>query len=115
MDVLVFKDYTVTYSYKGGLKTSSCYDLISIESDKPLIKLVLQGFCVSVKMSLCSIENQLHDCFMKINRQVIVNMSLTSQIALKNGSYWICMSNGIEYKISERNEKKVCSAFLKYT
>ncbi len=115
MDTLLFKRNTFTYSYKGGLRTSSYEDLLAIESDKPFVKLNLTDSSIFVRASLNFVETNLQQCYVRISRQVIVNINLAQKITLKNGSYWIHLSKGLEYKISERRQKDVCFAFIKNT
>ncbi len=115
MEIIKVKDQSLVYSYKGGLKISFCFDLIAIECDKPFIRLIFKDEKVLVRVSMVTIETQLHNCFVKINRRVIVNMHHVTEFIFKDGSYWICFKKGIEYKVSERREKTVKSAFLLYT
>ena len=43
MDTIKIKDNSFVYSYKGGLKTAFCRDLVAIECDKPFIWLVFNN------------------------------------------------------------------------
>ena len=61
---------------------------------------------------MIQIESALQSNFTRINRQVIVNMHHVSEFIFKDGSYWIYLKNGSEYKISERREKAIREAFL---
>lgn len=114
MDIIQLKDGAIIYSYKGGLKTSLCTDLVAIECDKPFIRLVFNNEKVLVRASLIAIETKLEDYFVKVSRQVIINVHHTSEYKFKNGAYWVYLGNGSEYKISERRKKIVRSAFLLY-
>lgn len=115
MDTIKLKNNSIVYSYKGGLKTSLCNDLLAIESDKPFIRLIFKNEKVLVRASMISIETRLEDYFVRISRLVIINMHYASEYRLKNGVYQIHLTNGSEYKISERREKAVQSAFLSFT
>lgn len=115
MDIIELKDRTFSYSYKGGLKTSMYSELIAIESDRPFILLVFKEECVLVRVSMCSIENRLQSRFVRISRQVIVNMSLASEFLFNDGSYWVYLPDDKKYKVSKRREKSVEVAFLLYT
>lgn len=115
METLIFKENVFICSYKGGLKTSSYEELLAIECDKPLVKFRLKECALAVKGSLSSVENSLSACFVRINRQVIVNMKLARQIVLKNGEHWLQLLGDVEYKISERRRKYVYSAYYLYS
>ena len=52
MDTIKIKDNSFVYSYKGGLKTAFCRDLVAIECDKPFIWLVFNNEKVLVRASL---------------------------------------------------------------
>ena len=41
-------------------------------------------------------------------------MNHVSEFIFKDGSYWIHLKRGLEYKISERRKKAVREAFLLY-
>ncbi|RHR61818.1 LytTR family DNA-binding domain-containing protein [Parabacteroides sp. AF17-28] len=114
MDTLIVKGDQLGYSYNGGLKTSSCNDLVAIVCDKPNIWLKFKDKECLLRVSLLKIEIQLQEYFMKINRQVIVNMNHVSELVFKGGAYWVYLKNGMEFKVSERREKKVRESFLKY-
>lgn len=115
MDIIELKDRTLSYSYNGGLKTSMYSELIAIKSDRPYVLLVFKEECVLVRVSMCSIEKQLQSCFIRISRQVIVNMSLASEFLFDDDSYWVHLPNDKKYKVSKRREKSVEAAFLLYT
>lgn len=115
MDIIEVKGESLVHSYKGGLKISFCNDLLAVECDKPFIWLIFKDEKVLVRVSLITIEIQLQNYFVRINRRVIINMQHVTQFIFKNGSYWIYFQKGIEYKVSERREKYVKSAFLLYT
>lgn len=115
MDIIQLKDNSIIYSYKGGLKTSLCCDLFAIECDKPFIRLVFTNEKVLVRASMITIETRLEDYFVRISRQIIINMHHVFEYTWKNGSYWVYLVNGLEYKVSERRVKAVRSAFLMYT
>ncbi|MCE5226060.1 MAG: LytTR family transcriptional regulator [Porphyromonadaceae bacterium] len=115
MDIIKIKENSLVHSYKGGLKTSFCYDLVAIECDKPFIRLIFKDEKVLVRVSLITIETQLQNCFIRISRRVIINMHHVIKFFFRNGSYWICIkqdSRFIEYKVSQRREKVVRSAYL---
>lgn len=114
MDVIKVKGNSIAYSYKGGLKTSFCCDLIAIECDKPFIRLVIDNDKVLVRASLTAVETQLQDCFIRVNRQVIVNMHYVSELLLIDDSYWLLLPKGLKYRVSERREKVVRTAYLLY-
>lgn len=115
MDIIQLKNNSIVYSYKGGLKTSLCNDLVAIVCDKPFIRLVFRNEKVLIRASLITIETQLEDYFVRISRQVIINMYHVSEYISKNGIYWVYLTNNLEYKVSERREKAVRSAFLLFT
>ena len=110
MDTIKIKDNSFVYSYKGGLKTAFCRDLVAIECDKPFIWLVFNNEKVLVRASLTAVETQLQNYFIRVSRQVNV-----SELLFKNGSYWLLLTKGAEYKVSERREKAVRAAFFLYT
>ncbi|MBS6225578.1 LytTR family DNA-binding domain-containing protein [Parabacteroides johnsonii] len=112
MDTLKVKDNMIIYSYRNGLKTSLCSDLAALVYNKPNIWLVFKNEEVLVHRSMIQIESALQSNFTRINRQVIVNMHHVSEFIFKDGSYWIYLKNGSEYKISERREKAIREAFL---
>ena len=111
MDTLKVKDNMIIYSYRNGLKTSFCSDLIALVYNKPNIWLIFKNEEVLVHRSMIQMESVLQSNFTRINRQVIVNMYHVSEFIFKGGSYWIHLKNGLEYKISERREKAVREAF----
>ena len=86
MDTIKIKDNSFVYSYKGGLKTAFCRDLVAIECDKPFIWLVFNNEKVLVRASLTAVETQVQNYFIRVSRQVIVNMHHVSELLFKNGS-----------------------------
>lgn len=114
MDTFVFKENSFVCSHKGGLVTFSYEDLVSIESEKPLIRLRLNEMTISVKTTLCNIENHLNVFFVRVNRQVIVNMKYANRIICNPKEDRIQLKNGLEYKISERKKRDVRLSFLQY-
>lgn len=114
METLKFKENEFICSYKGGLKTCSYEELLAVECDKPLVKFRLKECILVVKGSLSSVEDNLSACFIRINRQVVVNMKRAKQIVVTNGEYWLHLMGDIEYKISERRRKDVYTAYLYY-
>lgn len=114
MDVIKIRNKTLIHSYKGGLKISSMDDLVAIECDKPFIRLIFKNEKVLIRGTLKTIEIQLQNHFVRISRQIIVNMLLISEFVLKNGAYWLYYQKELEYKVSERKEKAVREAFLSY-
>lgn len=111
MDTIQLNDNMIVYPYKGGLKTSPCNDLVAIESYKPFIKLIFKDGKTLVRASLASIEKKLDSYFVKISRQVIVNMHYASGYRSKNRVYRIYLTNGLEFKVSELRDKDVRNAF----
>lgn len=114
MDILKVKDNMIIYSYRNGLKTSLHSDLVALVYNKPNIWLIFKDEEVLVHVSMLQIESVLQNNFTRINRQVIVNMNHVSEFIFKDGSYWIHLKRGLEYKISERRKKAVREAFLLY-
>ena len=114
MDILKVKDNLIIYSYRTGLKTSLHSDLVALVYNKPNIWLIFKDEEVLVHVSMLQIESVLQNNFTRINRQVIVNMNHVSEFIFKDGSYWIHLKRGLEYKISERRKKAVREAFLLY-
>ena len=114
MDILKVKDNMIIYSYRNGLKTSLHSDLVALVYNKPNIWLIFKDEEVLVHVSMLQIESVLQNNFTRINRQVIVNMNHVSEFIFKDGSYWIHLKRGLEYKISERRKKAVLEAFLLY-
>lgn len=114
MDILKVKDNMIIYSYRNGLKTSLHSDLVALVYNKPNIWLIFKNEEVLVHVSMLQIESVLQNNFTRINRQVIVNMNHVSEFIFKDGSYWIHLKRGLEYKISERRKKAVREAFLLY-
>lgn len=114
MDILKVKDNMIIYSYRNGLKTSLHSDLVALMYNKPNIWLIFKDEEVLVHVSMLQIESVLQNNFTRINRQVIVNMNHVSEFIFKDGSYWIHLKRGLEYKISERRKKAVREAFLLY-
>ena len=114
MDILKVKDNMIIYSYRNGLKTSLHSDLVALVYNKPNIWLIFKDEEVLVHVSMFQIESVLQNNFTRINRQVIVNMNHVSEFIFKDGSYWIHLKRGLEYKISERRKKAVREAFLLY-
>ena len=114
MDILKVKDNMIIYSYRNGLKTSLHSDLVALVYNKPNIWLIFKDEEVLVHVSMLQIESVLQNNFTRINRQVIVNMNHVSEFIFKDGSYWIHLKRGLEYKISERRKKTVREAFLLY-
>ena len=112
MDILKVKDNMIIYSYRNGLKTSLHSDLVALVYNKPNIWLIFKDEEVLVHVSMLQIESVLQNNFTRINRQVIVNMNHVSEFIFKDGSYWIHLKRGLEYKISERRKKAVREAFL---
>ena len=86
--------------------------MVAIECDKPFIWLVFNNEKVLVRASLTAVETQLQNYFIRVSRQVIVNMHHVSELLFKNGSYWLLLTKGAEYKVSERREKAVRAAFF---
>lgn len=105
MDILKVKDNMIIYSYRNGLKTSLHSDLVALVYNKPNIWLIFKDEEVLVHVSMLQIESVLQNNFTRINRQVIVNMNHVSEFIFKDGSYWIHLKRGLEYKISERRKK----------
>lgn len=114
MDILKVKDNMIIYSYRNGLKTSLHSDLVALVYNKPNIWLIFKDEEVLVHVSMLQIESVLQNNFTRINRQVIVNMNHVSEFIFKDGSYWIHLKRGLEYKMSERRKKAVREAFLLY-
>ena len=114
MDILKVKDNMIIYSYRNGLKTSLHSDLVALVYNKPNIWLIFKDEEDLVHVSMLQIESVLQNNFTRINRQVIVNMNHVSEFIFKDGSYWIHLKRGLEYKISERRKKAVREAFLLY-
>ena len=114
MDILKVKDNMIIYSYRNGLKTSLHSDLVALVYNKQNIWLIFKDEEVLVHVSMLQIESVLQNNFTRINRQVIVNMNHVSEFIFKDGSYWIHLKRGLEYKISERRKKAVREAFLLY-
>ena len=114
MDILKVKDNMIIYSYRNGLKTSLHSDLVALVYNKPNIWLIFKDEEVLVHVSMLQIESVLQNNFTRINWQVIVNMNHVSEFIFKDGSYWIHLKRGLEYKISERRKKAVREAFLLY-
>ena len=114
MDILKVKDNMIIYSYRNGLKSSLHSDLVALVYNKPNIWLIFKDEEVLVHVSMLQIESVLQNNFTRINRQVIVNMNHVSEFIFKDGSYWIHLKRGLEYKISERRKKAVREAFLLY-
>lgn len=114
MDILKVKDNMIIYSYRNGLKTSLHSDLVALVYNKPNIWLIFKDEEVLVHVSMLQIESVLQNNFTRINRQVIVNMNHVSEFIFKDGSYWIHLKRGLEYKNSERRKKAVREAFLLY-
>ena len=114
MDILKVKDNMIIYSYRNSLKTSLHSDLVELVYNKPNIWLIFKDEEVLVHVSMLQIESVLQNNFTRINRQVIVNMNHVSEFIFKDGSYWIHLKRGLEYKISERRKKAVREAFLLY-
>lgn len=114
MDTLKVKDTMIIYSYRNGLKTSLCSDLAALVYDKPNIWLVFKSEEVLVHVSMIRIESLLPTYFVRINRQVIINMCYVSEFIFKDSSYWIHLKSGLEYRISKRREKAVRKAFPLY-
>ena len=114
MDILKVKDNMIIYSYRHGLKTSLHSDLVALVYNKPNIWLIFKDEEVLVHVSMLQIESVLQNNFTRINRQVIVNMNHVSEFIFKDGSYWIHLKRGLEYKISERRKKALREAFLLY-
>lgn len=114
MEILILKENSFVCSHKGGLVTFSYEDLISIECEKPLIRLRLNEMTISIKTTLCNIENHLDVFFVRVNRQVIVNMKYAIQIISNPKEDRIQLKNGLEYKISERKKRNVRLSFLQY-
>ena len=114
MDILKVKDNMIIYSYRNGLKTSLHSDLVALVYNKPNIWLIFKDEEVLVHVSMLQIESVLQNNCTRINRQVIVNMNHVSEFIFKDGSYWIHLKRGLEYKISERRKKAVREAFLLY-
>ena len=112
MDILKVKDNMIIY--RNGLKTSLHSDLVALVYNKPNIWLIFKDEEVLVHVSMLQIESVLQNNFTRINRQVIVNMNHVSEFIFKDGSYWIHLKRGLEYKISERRKKAVREAFLLY-
>lgn len=115
MDIVKVKDSSLVYSYKGGWKTSECSDLIVIECEKPFIRLIFENEKVFVRASLKTIETLLQSHFIRISRQVIVNIHHVSELPFENGSYWMYLKNGAKYKVCERRVKAAKAAFLTWT
>lgn len=114
MDVLIFKENSFICSYNGGLITTSYDDLLAIECDKPLVRFRLKKSTLSVTTTLCKILNHLSLPFVRVNRQVIVNMTLAKQLVDNKDGYWILLQGDLFYKISVRQIKIVRSSFIKY-
>lgn len=114
MDTIIVKNDSIVYSYRGGLKNSCCSDLVVLVCNKPNIWLIFKNEEVLVNASMIKMESLLQSNFVRINRQIIVNMHHVSEFIFKDGSYWIHLKRGLEYKISERREKAVRAAFLLY-
>lgn len=113
MDIVKVKENLIVYSHKGGLKSSCCSDLIAIECDKPFIRLIFENEKVLIHASLSTIGTMLQNYFVRISRQVIVNILHSPELLFDNGSYWIYLKNGTKYKVSERREKATRTAFIK--
>ena len=114
MDTLKVKDNMIIYSYRNGLKTSLCNDLVALVYNKTNIWLIFKNEEVLIHISMIQIEYLLQNNFIRINRQVIVNMHHASELIFKDGAYWIHLKRDLEYKISERRKKSVREAFLFY-
>ena len=115
MDMVIFKKNSFICSYKGGLITTSYEDLYAIEYDKPLVRFRLRETTSSVMTTLCNLESQLNTSFIRVNRQIIVNMIFAKQIVCKPDGCWILLKGDLEYKISERKIKYVRLSFVEYS
>lgn len=114
MNTLDFKDDHFIYSNRGNLSKAFYDDLLVVECDKPFVCFYLKERKFFVQCSLEIVTRSLKEYFVQVNRQVIVNMKHVERIVCKQGTYWVVMKNSVHYKISERREKTVRSAFRLY-
>lgn len=119
--IFEFKEGSIIYvskekrPYQENLQKASFDDIISIECDKPYVKFHLKtSKSFAVEMSLLKVGKNLKEEFVKVNRQVIVNMKNAQRILLDTNGYSIQMLNGLKYKISIRLVSTVRAAFCKY-
>ena len=66
MDILKVKDNMIIYSYRNGLKTSLCSDLVALVYNKPNIWLIFKNEEVLVHVSMLQIESVLQNNFTRI-------------------------------------------------
>lgn len=114
MNILDFKEDHFIYSHKGNQSKASYEDLFAVECDKPFVCFYLKDKKIHVQCSLEFVAKSLKDYFIRVNRQVIVNMKHVESLICQQTSYSVRMKNGAQFKISERREKIVRDAFRLY-
>ena len=114
MESVYFKDDFLLYTHKGNIEKITYGDIVSIECDKPYVKFCLANAkSFSIQQSLFVVGNYLKQEFVKVNRQVIVNMRYAQKIVFEGKQCYVYLK-GFKYKISVRLEKAVRVAFFRF-
>ena len=114
MESVHFKDDFLLYTHKGNIEKIMYGDIVSIECDKPYVKFCLTSSkSFSIQQSLLMVGNCLKQEFVRVNRQVIVNMRYAQKIVFEGKQSYVYLK-GFKYKISVRLEKAVRVAFFQY-
>ena len=76
MEQLVFEEKFFWYSDRNNMWKVEYDDIVSIECDKPYIKILLKGSkAIIIKKSLLDVQKNLNEkLFVRINRKTVVNM-----------------------------------------
>ena len=114
MENINFKEDFLLYTHRGHVEKIAYDDIVSIESDKPYVRFYLENSrSFSVQRSLLAIRIYLKQEFVKVNRQVIVNMRYAQKMVFEGKQCYVYLK-GVKYKISVRLEKAVRLAFYQY-
>lgn len=114
MEELTFEGTFFKYSNKNNIWGVEYDDIISIESDKPYIRFLLDGSKkIVMKKSLLDVQKNLNErLFVRINRKTIVNIKKVQSVVKNGDVYTLSMQNGLEYVVSIRTVSLVRKYFF---
>lgn len=114
-EYLDFKELFLIYSHRGSVRKIPYEEILSIECDKPYVEFRLKNSKhFSVKTSLLEIQKNLNLEFLRVNRQIIVNMKNAQFLISDAKGCWIQMEDNLRYQISVRLQAAVRVAFCLY-
>lgn len=119
MEQLVFEEKFFWYSDRNNMWKVEYDDIVSIECDKPYIKILLKGSkAIIIKKSLLDVQKNLNEkLFVRVNRKTVVNMENVQSLFKKKDVYSLLMQNGLEYVVSLRTVSlaRKCFSLLNFS